>query len=94
MSPNFVAYIILAVAATTGTVLSCRRTARDYGSRAAAKELAVAVPSLAAYLAICPWLGYGLPAQFLGGLASGVILAIGHRWIPSLTEYISDRRAR
>lgn len=70
-------------------VISCRRTARDRGRAAAAKEGTVMALSLGVFTAMCLWLGYGISAQLLGLAAGWVPLMLGRRYLPpSIHDYL------
>lgn len=87
MSPGLVIFIAGDALGAACAVISCRRTSRHRGRGAAAREAVVLGLSLAAYTAVCVWLGFGLAAQLLGLLAGAIPLLLGYRSIPSIADY-------
>jgi hypothetical protein len=71
-----------------GAVISCRRTSRDRGRGAAAREAAVLGVSLGAYTAACLTAGFGFWPQLAGCLLSAAVVAAGWHWVPSVAEYL------
>ena len=90
MSTGFAVFIASAVLGAVLAVIAVALTARTAGRGPAAKEGLVLAASLAAYIAVCLWIGYSLGAQLLGWAASAIPLWLGRKYLPSLDELRGD----
>lgn len=70
-----------------GNAWYARAIARTGGRSAAWKTFAVFTASLAAYAAVCVWLGFGFAAQLLAVIVSAAVLLFCKRWI-AVPEFV------
>lgn len=84
---GLVFFIASTALGAASVVILAARTATWPGPRVAAKEAAVTSGSLAAYVVVCVWLGYGIAPQLLGFLAGAAVLYFGRAWVPALATY-------
>jgi hypothetical protein len=87
---GFVVFFASAAISGACVLLHATRARYIHGRTVAsvAKEAAVTGGFLAAYVAVCLLLGYGLLPQLLGCLAGGVVLWFGRRWVPALNYHL------